>query len=79
MCIRDRYSLGHGVARAPSRSLEFWSSACDDGDMPACFELAKSYAAGRGVRPDHDRALSLYKKACEAAVPGACEGLKAVH
>jgi hypothetical protein len=58
------------------RSADLWLRACDGGDVTACVELGKVYAAGRGVRVDRERAAALYKRACDAGFQMGCDGLR---
>lgn len=54
-------------------------SACEAGDMAACYAMANRYHGGDGVVRDNLHSVALVRQACEGGYPRACYDLGARH
>ena len=68
-----------GVTPAPRPLGDSTASACDAGDLVACYNLGVRYSKGKGVTQDKARAIALYEKACAGGVIDACINGAAVY
>jgi TPR repeat protein len=48
------------------------ATACDDGDVIACVNLAVKYDKGMGIAPDRARAAARHERACALGEPSSC-------
>lgn len=60
-------------------AIRDWESACSDGEMDGCYNLAYMYATGKGVLHNEKKAASLYTKACDRGDLQACSNLGALY
>lgn len=54
-------------------------SACEAGDMAACYAMANRYHGGDGVVRDNLHSVALVRHACDGGYPRACYDLGARH
>ena len=65
----------------PQRAVAYFESACQDGLMAACYDLAVLHEEGKSVARDLERARQLYERACQSDAPDAtaCNNLAVLY
>lgn len=57
---------------AKDLNLKELETNCNNGDIDACFSLARLYYYGKGVKQNYQKAAELYQKACDGGEPYGC-------
>jgi len=63
--LGEIYGEGIGVARNPQKSLEWFQSAANAGDIQATFALGMAHLQGAGVPRNKDEAAKLFRRAAD--------------
>ena len=58
---------------------EYYTNACENGDMNSCVDLGMLYYTGNGVQKNHKQAVELFTVACKKKHSKACYHLGSIY
>lgn len=83
--VKPMHCYFHGMEMEASnkarRAVPYFESACDSGELGACYDLGVLYEDGEALPKDEAKAMSLYEKACHAQTGDgmACNNLAVMY
>lgn len=74
------YDKGTGGANKNlALAAQFFSKACDSGELRACAKMAIAYYEGNGVEKDFTKAAGLFQRLCDQGLMSGCAMLGALY
>ena len=62
-----------------SQAAQHFQTACDDGIVQGCNNLAELYRTGQGVQKDIPKAQRLFTQSCNNGIAHGCAGLAVIY